>query len=83
MQGLLKFLAGGAAGTAVGLVVGSLLAPQRGEDLQATARQRVADAKQAGDEAERETEAVLRDRFRQKVNDPTALTSASTNGLHP
>jgi gas vesicle protein len=81
MQGLLKFLAGGAAGTAVGLVMGSLLAPQRGEDFQSAARQRVADAKRAGDEAERETEAVLRERFRQTVKDPTAL--ASTNGMHP
>jgi gas vesicle protein len=83
MQGLLKFLVGGAAGTAVGLVVGSLLAPQRGEELQAVARQRVEDAKRAGDEAERETEAELRERFRQKVNDPVALSGASTNGSHP
>jgi gas vesicle protein len=81
MQGLLKFLVGGAAGTAVGLVVGSLLAPQRGEDFQSAARQRVEDAKRAGDEAERETGAVLRERFRQTVNDPKAF--ASSNGLQP
>ncbi len=81
MQGLLKFLVGGAAGTAVGLVMGSLLAPQRGEDFQSATRQRVQDAKRAGDEAERETEALLHERFRQKVNDSKAF--ASSNGLQP
>ncbi|HYI25973.1 MAG TPA: YtxH domain-containing protein [Thermomicrobiales bacterium] len=80
MQGLVKFLVGGAAGTAVGLVVGSLLAPQRGDEFQAEARRRMDAARRAGDEAERETEAVLRERFRQRVSDPTALTPSTVNG---
>ena len=80
MQGLVKFLVGGAAGTAVGLVVGSFLAPQRGEELQAEAKRRVDDAKRAGDEAERATEEILRQRFRERVNDPRAFTTVSTEG---
>jgi len=77
MNGLLKFLVGGAAGTAVGLAVASLMAPQKGSELQASARQRLADAKDAGDEAERQTEAAIQDRFRQRVGDPGAFRASA------
>jgi hypothetical protein len=58
-------------------VVGTLLAPQKGEDFQAEARRRVSAARQAGDDAERLTTDALQERFRQRVNDPTAFTPAS------
>ena len=77
MQGLVKFLAGGAAGAVVGLVVGSLLAPQKGEELQAEARRRLVAAREAGDEAERQTVDALQERYRQRVKDPAAFTPAS------
>jgi gas vesicle protein len=84
IDGLLKFIVGGAAGTAVGLAVASLLAPQKGEDLQAAAHQRIADAKAAGDEAERQTEAAIKDRFRQRVGDPDAFAvDAGAGGGQP
>jgi gas vesicle protein len=76
-DGLLKFMIGGAAGTAIGLAVGSLLAPQKGTDFQDAAHQRLAAAKVAGEEAERETELAMRDRFRQRVGDPTAFAPAA------
>jgi gas vesicle protein len=78
MEGFLKFVIGGAAGTAVGLAVASLLAPQKGADLQEAAHNRIAEARAAGDEAERQTEHELRQRFRQKVKDPNAFAPAET-----
>lgn len=78
--GIVKFILGGAAGTAVGLAVGSLLAPQRGVELQAAIHQRLEEAKAAGAEAEQETEAAMRDRFRQRVGDPAAFTPAANHG---
>ena len=74
MGGFLKFILGGAAGTAVGLAVASLLAPQKGSDLQAATHERLAAAKTAGDEAERQTVIAMQDRFRQRVGDPRAFT---------
>jgi len=79
-DGWLKFIGGGAAGAAVGMVVGSLLAPQRGAELQAETQQRLSDAKTAGLDAERETEHAMQDRFRQRVRDPTAFTPAANGG---
>ena len=78
LDGLLKFIAGGATGTAIGLVVGSLLAPQKGSELQAATQQRIADAKAAGEAAERESALAMQERFRQRVGDPTAFTPASS-----
>jgi hypothetical protein len=74
VAGLLKFILGGAAGTAVGVAVGSLLAPQKGEEFQAATHQRVAEAKSAGADAEVQTRAAMEERFRQRVGDPTAFT---------
>jgi gas vesicle protein len=73
-----KFGLGGAIGTGIGLVVGSLLAPQRGEDLQQATRNLIDEAKRAGEEAQARTEAELRQRFRQDVHDPAALTGVET-----
>ena len=77
IDGLLKFIVGGAAGTAIGLAVGSLLAPQKGTEFQTATHQRISDAKTAGDQAEMITEQAMRERFRQRVGDPTAFTPAS------
>ncbi|MDQ3444275.1 MAG: YtxH domain-containing protein [Chloroflexota bacterium] len=74
MGGFLKFILGGAAGTAVGLAVASLLAPQKGSELRAATHERLTAAKAAGDEAERQTASAMQDRFRQRVGDSTAFT---------
>lgn len=74
MGGLVKFLLGGVAGSAVGAAVASLLAPQKGSELQAAAHERLHDAKVAGEEAERQTASAMHDRFRQRVGDPDAFT---------
>jgi gas vesicle protein len=74
LDGFLKFVVGGAAGTAVGLVVASFLAPQKGTELQEAAHARIAEAKAAGEEAERQTELDLRQRFRNSVKDPNAMS---------
>lgn len=71
---LFKFTAGGATGTVVGLAVGSLLAPQRGADLQQATQDLITEAKSDGQVAQDRTERELKERFRQQVNDPTALT---------
>ena len=78
-QGLFKFIVGGAAGTAVGLAIGSILAPQKGSDFQEAAHQRIADAKAAGDEAARLTELEMQAKFRQATGNPNAFSP--TDGL--
>ncbi len=74
---LLTFGVGGAIGTAIGMVVGSLMAPQSGKDLQRSTGAFVDEVKRAGDIAQANTEAQLKARFQERVNDPTALTEAS------
>lgn len=73
---LLTFGVGGAIGTAIGMVVGSLMAPQSGKDLQRSTGAFVDEVKRAGDIAQANTEAQLKARFQERVNDPTALTEA-------
>ncbi len=80
MGGFVKFLLGGVAGSVVGMTVASLLAPQKGSELQATTHERLAEARVAGDEAERQTEQAMHDRFRQRVGDPAAFTPAADHG---
>jgi gas vesicle protein len=76
--GLFKFMLGGAAGTAVGLAVGSLMAPKKGSEFQADVQSRIAETKVAGEEAERQTIEQLQQRFRQQVGDPKAFTARDT-----
>ena len=78
--GLFKFVLGGAAGTAIGLAVGSLLAPQKGTEFQEGVQQRLSESKAAGDDAEREVVAELQDRYRRKVGDATAFTGVRQAG---
>lgn len=72
---LFKFTAGSATGAAVGAAVASLFAPQRGEVLQQDVSDLVGDVKTAGANAETQTKRELAERFRQRVDDPDALTN--------
>jgi len=74
---LITFGLGGAIGTAVGVVVASLMAPQSGKELQQATGQFVDEVKRAGDLAQAETEERLKARFQNRVDDPTALTPVS------
>jgi len=74
MDGLLKFVVGGAVGTAFGLVVASLAAPKKGSEFRSDVHQRLADTKAAGDDAERQTIAAMERKYRQLVGDSQALT---------
>ncbi len=76
---LFKFTAGSATGTAIGLAVGSLLAPQRGADLQQATQDLITEAKTDGQVAQDRTERELQERFRDKVNDPRALTGQESS----
>ncbi len=75
---LFTFGLGGAIGTAVGMIVGSLMAPQSGKDLQKSTGQFVDEVKRAGDIAQAQTEAQLKDRFKNLVNDPAAFSDTET-----
>jgi len=79
-DGLIKFVVGGAVGTAIGLAAGSLLAPQRGSEFQSDVQQRLADTKAAGDEAERQAVADLQERYRRRTGDAKAFTGAYGKG---
>lgn len=72
---LFKFTAGSATGAAIGVTVASLFAPQRGEVLRQDVHDLVGDVKTAGANAETRTRRELAERFRQRVNDPDALTN--------
>lgn len=69
-----KFGLGGAFGAMIGAGVASLLAPQRGEEFQATSRAFLDEVKSEGERARQATEAELAERFRIQVNDDKALT---------
>lgn len=71
-----KFGLGGAVGTGIGLVIGSLLAPQKGEDLQKSSRALIDEARRAGAEAQARTEAELTQKYRHRVSDQAAFTEA-------
>jgi len=76
---LFTFGVGGALGTAVGVVMASFLAPQSGKELQNATQKFVGEVKAAGDAAQAETEAQLKARFQQKVNDATALNESGAS----
>lgn len=72
---LARFLAGSALGATVGATIGLLMAPKSGAELQADTNTYINTVKAEGEKARQETEAQLAERFRQRVNDPTAFTS--------
>jgi gas vesicle protein len=80
VNGLLKFVVGGAVGTAIGLVVASLAAPKKGDEFQDDVRQRLADSKAAGAVAEQQAIASMENRFRGQVGNPHAFTGTPRVG---
>lgn len=70
---LVKFGLGGAVGAAVGAAAAFVFAPRSGDELNGKIRQRLADARLAGVEAKAAKEHELIGRFRQVVNDSSAL----------
>lgn len=72
---LAKFLVGSAVGAAVGATIGMLTAPKSGADLQADVSSYVEMVKSEGDRAREEAEAEIAERFRARVNDPSAFMS--------
>lgn len=75
---LFKFTAGSATGAAVGMAVGALFAPQRGEAFQKDVNDLIVEVKTSGKHAQIQTERELAERFRQRVNDPEALRTTET-----
>lgn len=71
---LAKFVAGSALGATLGATIGLLMAPKSGEELQADTAAYIDTLKTEGDRARQEAEAQVAERFRQKVNDPSAFT---------
>lgn len=74
---LMVFGIGGAIGTAIGAAVASLMAPQTGKELQETTHGLVNEVKMAGDRAQAETEAALRQRFREATGTSAAFTDVT------
>lgn len=72
---LVNFAAGGIAGTAVGMAVAAFWSPRTGEENQNLIFARIEEAKTARRAAEVATDAKLREKFRQAVDDPNALRS--------
>ncbi len=70
---LVKFGVGGAVGAAVGGAAAFVFAPRSGEELNGKIRQRLAATRLAGAQAKAAKEHELIGRFRQSVNDPSAL----------
>lgn len=64
-----KFGLGGALGAVIGVGVASLLAPQKGADLQRSSRMFIDEVKAEGDRAARETEARLSEKYRIQVKE--------------
>lgn len=72
---LFKFTAGSVTGAVVGGAVATLFAPQRGEALRQDVNDLVIEVKTTGANAQSQTKRELTERFRQRVNDPDALTN--------
>lgn len=77
VSGLFKFVAGSAVGATVGAAIGVLMAPKSGAETQADTAAFLQGAKAEGQRAQHEAEAAAAERFRNKVQDPAALTSQS------
>lgn len=72
------FIAGGLLGAGVGAVVGTLTAPQSGDEFRRDLERRVDQVKVAGLEAQARTEEELIRRFRAETGDPSALRDEET-----
>lgn len=74
MSTLVKFMAGSALGATLGATIGLLMAPKSGPQLQADTAAYLDNVRTEGELARQEAEAAMAERFRQKVDDPSALT---------
>lgn len=70
----IKFTVGGITGAVVGAAAAILLAPESGQELQHSLRQRLRSSKLAGAVAKADRKQELIRKFRNEVNDDTALT---------
>jgi gas vesicle protein len=73
--GFLKFAAGSAVGATLGAAIGVLMAPKSGDQTQADTAAFVQTARAEGEQARQQAEARVAARFRDKVHDPSALSS--------
>lgn len=71
---LVKFAAGSAFGATLGATIGLLMAPRSGEQTRTHTAAWMENLKTEGERARIEAEAQVAERFRQKVNDPTAFS---------
>ncbi len=71
---LLFFLFGATLGALVGALIAMMLAPESGQQLRVRIRERIDEGRAARDLVEVETAEILRQKFRNKVGDPDALT---------
>lgn len=71
---LTKFVASSVLGATLGATIGLLMAPKSGAELQAETAARIDLMQTEGERARQEAEAQMAERFRQKVDDPTAFT---------
>lgn len=69
-----KFGMGGAFGAAIGAGVAALMAPRRGEELQAASKALADQAKADGEAAKAAREQEMMNRFRSQVHDSAAFT---------
>lgn len=75
LSSLAKFVAGSALGATLGATIGMLMAPKSGDEMQADTSAFMENIKSEGERARQEAEVGMAERFRSKVNDPSALTS--------
>ncbi len=69
------FTAGVAIGALAGAAAGFLSAPHSGDDLRKEGHEVIDAAKQAGERARVDREAELRDKYRNQVGNPQALSA--------
>ncbi len=74
---ILSLGGGGIVGFLIGAGIAKLVAAQRGDDLRASIDAKVDEVKAVGDAAQAATEQRLIARFRDDVDDPTALAPES------
>jgi gas vesicle protein len=73
IRSTIKFAAGAGTGLVVGAIAGLMVAPESGDDLHLSFKERIRRAKLAGAQAKAAREEELIRKFRAGVNDPNAL----------
>jgi len=73
---LLNFVIGALIGAAIGALIASLVTPHSGPEMKVQVRQRIDEGRAARDRVEAETAAAMKQRFREKVGNPNALTQS-------